>query len=87
MGTFPFYYILTISIFLGNIATWLVPRKYTSLDTVINLQNNSTYANAINACPPGAWLGHGLDMTAIMPLDIIAVRYPRRILNLAVLTR
>ena len=35
--------------------------------------NNTLTANAVTTFPPGFWLGFGLDMTSVMPLDIYSV--------------
>lgn len=37
------------------------------------VRNFSTPSNQFAIFPPGQYLGHGLDMTAVMPLDIQSV--------------
>ncbi len=92
MATSRLLHKLIISILLGNIAALPAgPIKYVpvglnnyTFGAVENALNNRLDAANLNASaasnftifPPGKYLGHGLDMTAIMPFDIKAVSIP-----------
>ncbi len=67
MESFLFYRILATSILVNSITA--VPFLIDSLTK----SNTSYNESATSDFAGGHWLGKGIDMTAIMPLDIISV--------------
>ena len=73
------YILLASDVFLSNVvaAPALPIESLQSLDAVhnyLNYVNDSIAGDAYTSFPAAAWLGFGLDMTRVMPLDINAVR-------------
>ncbi len=77
MGAFSFFHILTISLFICNVSVVLIANGNGS-NSIIDV---ATYKHGFVNFPPGAWLGKGLDMTAVMPLDITAVGFSRELID------
>ena len=73
MASLILSHVLAFGVLLGNIVAAQAP-------------NNGTNVEAYIDFPPQAWLGYGLDMTAVMPLDITAVCRTMESLSLLVLT-
>ena len=75
------YILLASAILLNNVIAAPAlppepPESQQSLDNERNYlayTNDTIFANSYTSFPAGAWLGFGLDMTRIMPLDITAV--------------
>lgn len=77
MGTFSLFPILAISLSICDISAVLIANS-NGLNSTIGL---ATYKKGFVNFPPGAWLGKGLDMTAVMPLDINAVSFSRELID------
>ena len=74
MATSLFYSPLTLSTLLSVVAAGLSLHPTGQILPIPKPSPPTTNVSVSQSFPPSSWLGYGLDMTSVIPIDIKSVR-------------